>query len=120
MTWLLVACAGGLGSACRYVLDSLLTAWTHSDLPWGTLLVNLSGSLAVGVVAGSAATHVLSSEVAFVVAGGFLGAYTTFSTAVYEVVRLWEEGARRAAVIDALAPLVLASAAALTGWLLVT
>jgi fluoride exporter len=51
-----------------------------------------------------------------VVAGGFLGAYTTFSTAMYETARLLEEGDRRVGVVNLLAPLVLSTPAAAVGW----
>jgi fluoride exporter len=120
MTWLLVAVAGGLGSACRYLVDHVVTARTGRGRPLGTLLVNISGSFAAGMVAGLAAANVISAEVAMVVAGGFLGAYTTFSTAMYETLLLWEQGRRRAALANLVVPLLLAVAAAGLGWWLVS
>jgi fluoride exporter len=117
--WLLVAVAGALGSACRYVVDHVVTARTSSVVPWGTTLVNVSGSLVAGAVAGLASGRLLPADVSLVLSGGFLGAYTTFSTAMYETLRLWEEGARLAAVTYLLAPLLLAVAAATLGWWLV-
>jgi fluoride exporter len=117
--WLLVAFAGALGSACRYVVDHVVTARTSSVVPWGTTLVNVSGSLVAGAVAGLASGRLLSADVSLVVGGGFLGAYTTFSTAMYETLRLWEAGARLVAVTYLLAPLLLAVAAATLGWWLV-
>lgn len=116
MTWLMVALAGALGSTCRYVIDHALTARSTAVLPWGTLLVNLTGSFGAGVVAGLSAAQLLPSRATLVVAGGFLGAYTTFSTAMYETLRLWEEGARPTAVLYLIAPMLLATAAAGLGW----
>jgi fluoride exporter len=117
--WLLVAVAGALGSACRYLVDHVVTVRTSSVVPWGTALVNVSGSLAAGAVAALVSGRLLSSDVSLVVGGGFLGADTTFSTAMYESLRLWEEGARLVAVAYLLAPLLLAVAGATLGWWLV-
>ena len=119
MTWLLVALAGALGSACRYVLDRWISARVDGHLPWGTLVVNVSGSLAAGIVGGLATTRSLTPELTLVIVGGFLGAYTTFSTAMVEALHLWERGRRALAVVDLVAPLALAIAAAALGWWLV-
>ena len=54
-------------------------------------------------------------DAAFVVGAGFLGGYTTFSTAMIDVLSLWREGAQRAAVFNAIGMLVLALAAAVAG-----
>jgi fluoride exporter len=116
MTWLFVALAGALGSASRYVIDQLINARFDGRLPWGTLIVNASGSFGAGVVGGLATTHLMPAELTLVIAGGFLGAYTTFSTAMFETVQLWEQGRCLAASVNLAAPLVLATAAATLGW----
>ncbi len=84
MTWLLVALAGGLGAVARYVVDHLVMTALHATRPWGTWTVNMSGSLLAGVAAGAVTADRVSDAVATVVAGGFLGAYTTFSTAMVQ------------------------------------
>jgi fluoride exporter len=89
-------------------------------LPWGTLLVNVSGSFLAGLVLGAVGARAVPDGLELVVVGGFLGGYTTFSTAMYESLRLWEDGHRRLAAANVLAPLVLAVAAVLVGWTLVT
>jgi fluoride exporter len=120
LVWAAVAVAGGLGAASRFLLDRLLSSRVAARLPLGTLVVNTTGSLAAGIVVGLAIGGTLGDELRTVVAGGFLGAYTTFSTAMYETGRLLEEGDRRVAIVNLLAPLLLSVAAAWAGWWLVT
>jgi fluoride exporter len=117
--WAAVGLAGGLGAASRFVLDRLLSSRLAARLPVGTLVVNLSGSFAAGIVVGLAVGGTVTDELRLVVAGGYLGAYTTFSTAMYETARLLEEGDRRVAVVNLLAPLLLSVVAAAVGWWLV-
>lgn len=81
---LLIAVAGGIGAAVRYAIDSALTALLKPRFPWGIMLVNLSGSFALGFLTGLA----LDNDVARVIAVGLLGGYTTFSTASIDSVRL--------------------------------
>ncbi len=114
--WIAVAVAGALGATTRYVVDHLISTRSSGLLPWGTFTVNVSGSLLAGIVTALAVAQILDPGVGQVVAGGFLGAYTTFSTAMYESVRLLEEGARRQAVTNLALPLVASVAAAALGW----
>lgn len=120
MIWVAVAVAGGLGAACRYLVDRAVSTRLASRLPWGTVVVNVSGSLVAGVVVGLAATGVVPAGLELVVAGGFLGAYTTFSTAMMEAATLLEQRRPLRASATLLVPPVLATAAALAGWWLVT
>jgi CrcB protein len=87
-----VLAAGFVGALCRYVVDAALQQWTRSSYPLGTLAVNLTGALVIGVVAGAAIYHHLGAEPEVVIATGFLGAYTTFSTLTLESLRLAEDG----------------------------
>jgi fluoride exporter len=116
MMWMFVALAGALGSACRYALDRSITARSGDRFPWGTVIVNVSGSFGAGIVGGLAATRVLPAALSLVILGGFLGAYTTFSTATFQTVQLWEQGRRSASIVNLVTPLVLATAAAVLGW----
>jgi fluoride exporter len=116
--WLLVAVAGGLGAASRFLLDRAITTRLAQRLPVGTFVVNVTGSLAAGVVVGLVTRELVPHAVGTVVAGGYLGAYTTFSTAMYETVRLLEDGGRVAALLNLLLPAVIGLLAALVGsWL---
>jgi fluoride exporter len=118
VVWTAVAVAGGLGAGARFVVDRAVTRRATGWAPWGTWTVNVSGSFAAGVIGGLAAGR-LPDEVAVVAAGGFLGAYTTFSTAMVEVVRRVEAGEPGRAVVVLVLPLVLATTAAAGGWWLV-
>jgi CrcB protein len=88
LTFVLVAFAGGLGSALRLAVDTAVTARWSRGMPLGTVVVNVSGSFLIGLVAGAAAASVLPGEVVAVLATGLLGGYTTFSAASVEVARL--------------------------------
>ena len=92
MTVLLFAGAAFAGAVCRYLLDLAVQYRTNSPRPYGTLAVNVSGSLALGFLVGLTLYHGLGPDVRTELGTGFLGAYTTFSTFAYETVRLLEEG----------------------------
>lgn len=103
---LLVALAGGCGAVCRYALDHAVTQRVSGAMPWGTWLVNVTGSLALGLLVGLGLHADVSAELKLVIGGGFLGAYTTFSTWIYESLRLMEAGAWLAAGLNLLGSVV--------------
>ena len=111
MTPLFVALAGSLGAVCRFVVDGHLKAAYSPSFPWATVIINVSGSLILGVVTGLALRHHISF-VAAVVGVGFCGGYTTFSTASFETARLLERKKYTAALKNALGGLVAACLAA--------
>jgi fluoride exporter len=79
---------GGAGAIARFLLDGAVSARTGRRFPWGTLAVNLSGAFALGVLAGA----VVSGDALRLEGIGFIGAFTTFSTWVFESHRLGEDG----------------------------
>jgi len=112
----LVALAGGLGAACRFLIDSALAARTRRNFPVGTLVINVTGSFLLGLLVGWAQQHGPGAEPARAVLGtGFLGGYTTFSTASVELVRLTRAGRRAAALGLACGMLGFSVAAAAAG-----
>lgn len=116
--FVVVALAGGVGAAARLALDGLVSARTDGSVPWGTVTVNLTGSFVLGLVTGLAGRHVLPGDVATVLGAGFLGGYTTFSTASLETVRLLQEGRTTAGVLAGAGTLVTTVALAGLGlWL---
>ena len=121
MTVLLVVAvglAGGVGAVARLVLDGLLRARVRVSFPLGTTVINVTGSFLLGLVTGLALVHGLPPEWRAVLGTGFLGGYTTFSTASYETVRLAQQRRYRAALMNGVGMLVLALAAAGLGlWL---
>ena len=91
MTGLLVALAGGLGAAARFWVDAAVSQRNPTRFPLGTLLINVTGSLLLGLLVGWASGHAAGDLVA--IAGtGFLGGYTTFSTFSAEIVTLLQQG----------------------------
>jgi CrcB protein len=111
----LVAVAGGLGAVCRFALDTAVRTRVQG-YPLGTLLVNVSGSLLLGLVAGLVAAGVLPAEWRDVAGAGYLGGYTTFSTAAVEAVRLAQERRGVPAAVASVGMLLLAAAAAALGF----
>ncbi|MGM0386582.1 MAG: fluoride efflux transporter FluC [Actinomycetota bacterium] len=100
MIGLLVALAGGLGATARFALDAAITRRNPTRFPLGTLLINVTGSFLLGLLVGWASGHTAGDLVA--IAGtGFLGGYTTFSTASVEAFRLVRTERRLAAVAHA-------------------
>lgn len=114
MTVALVALGAAVGAPLRYLLDRLLATRLDAVLPWGTLTVNLVGSLGLGVLTGLAITD----PVYAVLGTGFCGALSTYSTFGYETLRLAQEGARGYAALNVALNVVLGLAAAGCGLLL--
>jgi CrcB protein len=85
--WVALALGAGCGAVMRFLLDGAVTRATSRSLPVGTMAVNLTGALALGVIDGAA----LPRDVAFIFGTGLVGAYTTFSTWMFETQRLAEE-----------------------------
>lgn len=112
---LAVALGGGVGATGRMVLDGAVKARAGGGYPWGTAVINVTGSFLLGLVTGLAAAHGLGAGWGAVLGTGVLGGYTTFSTASFETVRLAQERRWRAAVANGFGMLVLALAAALLG-----
>ena len=111
LVWLGVAVAGGLGAVGRFVVDSAVASRRGRDFPYGTLAVNLSGAVILGFLTGLA----LGSNAALVAGTGVVGAYTTFSTWMFETERLTEERETVNAVMNVVVSLVLGVAAAALG-----
>ncbi len=114
MTLLLIALGAAVGAPARYLVDRAVQARHDSMFPWGTLAVNVTGSLLLGFVAGLPA----AGPVAALLGTGFCGALTTYSTFGYETLRLTEEGARFYALANVVASVVAGLGAALLGLLL--
>ncbi len=92
--FLLISAGAVLGANARYWIGTWAAEKWGSAFPYGTLLINLSGSLLLGVfMALTAERAVIDPRIRLLVATGFLGAYTTFSTFTYESVSLLLKGA---------------------------
>jgi CrcB protein len=116
MAIVLVALGGAAGAVSRYVVDGFVAARVVGPFPWGTLVVNATGSLALGLLFALAVERgILPAQVRGPLMIGFLGAYTTFSTLVLEAWRLWEDGAVWLALADLGLSLVVGVVAVLAG-----
>jgi CrcB protein len=106
-----VGALGGMGAVGRFLLDGAVSGRTGRSFPWGTLVVNLTGAFALGVLIGAA----LSGDAFRLAATGVLGSFTTFSTWALESHRLGEDGQLRLGVTNLLVCLVLGVTAAWLG-----
>lgn len=88
MTYLLVLLGGAIGAPLRYFLDATVKARLRGAFPLGTLLVNVTGCLILGIVAGGLASRGWPSTVQTLIGTGFCGGLTTFSTFSVEAVEL--------------------------------
>lgn len=118
MIW--VALGGGAGALVRYLLDTWVNTqarrrWPKLGLPLGTILINVIGSLLLGLIAGWLMFHTGDTRWTFPVGTGLLGGFTTFSTASVEAARLIIAGRWEAAVVHAVGMLTAGVAAAALG-----
>lgn len=116
MTLLLVGAGGFFGAIARYVIDGWVATATGGGFPWGTLVVNVTGSFVLGVLfAASVERDVLPAAIRAPVLIGFIGAYTTFSTLTLESWRLVQDGSYVAAFANIGGSIVLGMLAVVAG-----
>lgn len=110
--WLAVAALSGTGALTRFFVDAGLSPRLGGRFPFGTLAVNLTGSLALGIVTGLVTTHGLS----LLLGAALVGSYTTFSTWMLETLLLTENGRNAAALANLAGQTALGLALAAAGW----
>jgi CrcB protein len=109
--WVGVALLGGAGATARFLLDTLIAVRVGRGFPFGTLAINASGALLLGLLTGLAV-----EGDALVLAGtATLGSYTTFSTWMFESHRLAEDTETAGAIVNILLSLAVGVAAAALG-----
>jgi CrcB protein len=109
--WCAVAAVGGCGAIARFLLDSLVGERLGRGFPYGTLVINLSGAFALGLLSGAG----LAPETLLVAGTATIGSYTTFSTWMLESQRLSEDGDAPRAAVNVLLSIVVGVAAAALG-----
>jgi CrcB protein len=114
LVWAGVILIGGAGSVARFLADGLVAAAAGRDFPFGTLAVNVSGAVMLGLLTGLALGH----DQALLAGTAAVGSYTTFSTWMFETDRLAEERQYRQAAANVIISLVLGVAAAALGRLI--
>src|SRR5690606_26091397 len=115
VTWwsaILLCLAGGAGAAARFMVDGWVRSFTTDRFPVGTMIINVVGSAAFGVVVGVAIARDLPDAWELIVGGGFLGGFTTLSTASFETIALIRQRRHLAAAFNAVGTLVLSVAVA--------
>ena len=86
---------GGVGALLRYGVEGAISDRHRSPFPLSTLVINVSGSAALGLIAGLLTRGALPANAALWIGTGVVGGYTTFSTFTYETLRLVEDSAWR-------------------------
>lgn len=109
--WAGVVVIGGLGSVARYLVDRAVARRAARSFPFGTLTVNVTGAALLGFLTGLT----LSDHAALLAGTAFVGAYTTFSTWMFETQRLAEERQTGPAVANIVVSVLLGVAAAAVG-----
>ena len=116
--WLMLCLGAAVGAPARYLVDRAVQGRHDSLMPWGTLAVNVAGSLVLGVLVGAGAHHAVPDPVTLAVGTGLCGALTTYSTFSYETLRLAEGGALLYAGLNVGVSLTVGLAAAGGGYVL--
>ena len=114
LVWVAVVLIGGAGSVARFLADGVVASAGGRDFPLGTLAVNLSGAVALGLITGLALGH----DQALLAGTAAVGSYTTFSTWMLETQRLTEERQHGKALTNVVLSLVAGVAAAALGRLI--
>ena len=114
LLWAGVIVIGGAGSVLRFFADGLVSSAAGRDFPFGTMMVNISGAVILGLLTGLA----LSDDAALLAGTAAVGSYTTFSTWMLETQRLAEERQHRKVALNIAVSLVLGVAAAALGRLI--
>ena len=115
LAWVAFVVAGAVGAPVRYLLDGAITDRSKGAFPWGTFVINVTGSFLFGILTGLGLSHAFPKVPRVVLGTGFCGAYTTFSTFTFETIRLVEEGASNEAIRNVVASLLVGSLAAAAG-----
>ncbi|HVW80855.1 MAG TPA: fluoride efflux transporter CrcB [Mycobacteriales bacterium] len=112
----LVALAAAAGSVARYAIDIAIQRNHHrTGLPWGTFVINMTGSFVLGLVTGLAAHHGLGADPTAILGIGLCGGYTTWSALTWETWSLAEQGRLGAATANVLGSLAVGVAAGAAG-----
>ena len=112
--WFALALLGGCGAVLRHAVDGWVERRSEAAFPFGTLVINVSGAFALGVMTGA---HVSSSSL-FVGGTGLIGSFTTYSTWMFETQRLTEQGEHALATWNIAITLFAGLAAGGAGWAL--
>ena len=115
-TLVAVMLAGAAGAAARYGVDGLVSSRTGGQFPWGTFAVNISGCLVIGFLSTALTERfTVDPSLRMGLTVGFVGAYTTFSTWVFESAQLAQTGSLMIAALNVAGSVIAGWAAVLAG-----
>lgn len=114
--YLLLLAGAAIGAPARYLIDRAVQARHQTLMPWGTMSVNIAGSLVLGLLVGLDVHHDVPQPVSLGLGVGFCGTFTTFSTFSYESLRLYETGARTQAALNIVVSALAALGAVVVGY----
>ena len=103
MEYLLVAIGGALGSLVRFLIGKRIAERIRTGFPVGTFFINITGAILLGTVSSVG----LSGNMYSFLGTGFLGAYTTFSTFMYEGFNLFQDNEQMNALVYILGTFIL-------------
>ena len=110
--YILVGIGGALGSLTRYSLGKIISENTSTTFPVGTFIINITGALILGIVS----SINIGGNLYLLLGDGFLGAYTTFSTFMYEGFNLFQENEKLNAFSYILGSLIIGVVGYITGF----
>lgn len=113
--FVLAAIGGGVGAIIRFTLDGLIMSRVRGGYPWGTFVINSTGSLLLGFLTGLSDSSLLDAPWLFIIGGGVMGGYTTFSTAMVDTVHMLQKRTYGRALWNSVGELVVAVAVAVIG-----
>lgn len=89
-----IGIAGFFGAIARYLVSNYFNALGRGEFPWGTLIINISGSFLLGFIYAVSAQRItwFDGQTRAMIGIGFIGSYTTFSTFSFETLALIENG----------------------------
>ncbi len=116
LKFLFIAMGGAIGTLLRYIISGLTYKYLDGVFPWGTLSVNLIGSLIIGFLWGLFERAAISPNLKMFVFIGILGAFTTFSTYSLESFNLFRDGEIKLALSNILISNILCIALVLLGF----
>jgi fluoride exporter len=112
-----IVLGSALGGIARYGLSGLVARLVGESFPWGTMVVNVSGALAIGIIAGATQASAPDANVWALVVIGFLGSYTTVSSFSVQTLMLLRDGERGRALANVVLSLGLCLGAVAVGFL---
>ncbi|MFH1645143.1 MAG: fluoride efflux transporter CrcB [Candidatus Omnitrophota bacterium] len=116
LKFLNVAIGGALGAILRYSVSAWSCRFFTGKFPWGTLMINLSGSLLIGFIWGICESRVVSHNLKLLIIIGLLGSFTTFSTFSLENFHLLRDGHYPIALLNIAVSFILGIALVVSGF----